>query len=217
MRSWFYWPGTAIIGFVARLLWGARVEGSEHIPSDGPVHPRRRTTASNLDPLILGWAVGNQHRPDDPLHGQGRDAAMAGPRLARDPVGRLLRAARRGGPIRAALRARGAGRRPSDRPPSRRARARATGTSRPASPARPSWPCARAPRCCRRGSPGRIGSSPAARRFRMRAASPSASASRSRSRIVPDGRIDRATLAAGTERIMARSRSCCRRTQRRVR
>jgi 1-acyl-sn-glycerol-3-phosphate acyltransferase len=62
VRSWFYWPGTAIIGFVARLLWGARVEGSEHIPADGSFI-LVANHASNLDPLILGWAVGNRrHR-----------------------------------------------------------------------------------------------------------------------------------------------------------
>jgi 1-acyl-sn-glycerol-3-phosphate acyltransferase len=62
VRSWFYWPGTAIIGFVARMLWGARVEGSEHIPADGPFI-LVANHASNIDPLVLGWAIGNrQHR-----------------------------------------------------------------------------------------------------------------------------------------------------------
>jgi 1-acyl-sn-glycerol-3-phosphate acyltransferase len=57
VRSWFYWPGTAICGFLARVLWGARVEGSEHIPRSGSFI-LVSNHCSNLDPEILGWAVG---------------------------------------------------------------------------------------------------------------------------------------------------------------
>ena len=74
------------------------------------------TTRSNLDPLILGWAVGNRSGRMIHFMAKAEMLPMAGPRLARDAVGRLLRAARRGGPLRPALRARGSGRRPSDRP-----------------------------------------------------------------------------------------------------
>lgn len=65
MRSWFYWPGTAIVGFVARVLWGARVEGTERIPREGPFI-LVANHSSNLDPLILGWAIGK--RTDRLIH-----------------------------------------------------------------------------------------------------------------------------------------------------
>ena len=59
MREWFYHPGAAVIGFVSRLLWGARIEGVEHLPRGGPFilvcnH------CSNVDPLMMGWASGHQ-------------------------------------------------------------------------------------------------------------------------------------------------------------
>lgn len=59
MRSWFYHPGAAIIGFAARLLWGARVEGVEHLPRSGPFI-LVANHCSNLDPLMMGWASGHQ-------------------------------------------------------------------------------------------------------------------------------------------------------------
>jgi 1-acyl-sn-glycerol-3-phosphate acyltransferase len=65
VRSWFYWPGTAIVGLTARLLWGAKVDGTEHIPREG-AFILVANHASNLDPLILGWAIGN--RTDRLIH-----------------------------------------------------------------------------------------------------------------------------------------------------
>ena len=59
MRSWFYHPGAAIIGFVSRLLWGARIEGVEHLPRSGPFI-LVTNHCSNLDPLMMGWASGHQ-------------------------------------------------------------------------------------------------------------------------------------------------------------
>ena len=59
MRSWFYHPASAVIGFVSRLLWDARIDGVEHLPRTGPFilvcnH------CSNLDPPMMGWASGHQ-------------------------------------------------------------------------------------------------------------------------------------------------------------
>ena len=59
MRSWFYHPGAAICGFLARALFGARIAGVEHVPRTGPFI-LVANHCSNLDPPILGWATGNQ-------------------------------------------------------------------------------------------------------------------------------------------------------------
>jgi 1-acyl-sn-glycerol-3-phosphate acyltransferase len=59
VRSWFYRPGAGICGFVLRVLWGARVEGVEHIPRSGSFIVVANH-CSNLDPPLLGWAIGNQ-------------------------------------------------------------------------------------------------------------------------------------------------------------
>ena len=59
MADWFYHPGTAIAGFLARLLFRARVEGVEHMPRTGPFIVASNH-CSNLDPPILGWATGYQ-------------------------------------------------------------------------------------------------------------------------------------------------------------
>ncbi len=59
MRSWFHHPGCAIAGFLARLLFRARLEGVEHIPHEGAFIVVSNH-CSNLDPPILGWATGHQ-------------------------------------------------------------------------------------------------------------------------------------------------------------
>jgi 1-acyl-sn-glycerol-3-phosphate acyltransferase len=59
MADWFYKPGTAIAGSLARLLFRARVEGVEHMPRAGAFIVVTNH-CSNLDPPILGWATGHQ-------------------------------------------------------------------------------------------------------------------------------------------------------------
>lgn len=59
MRSWFHQPGTAIAGFLVRLLFRARIDGVEHLPRTGPFIVVSNH-CSNLDPPILGWATGHQ-------------------------------------------------------------------------------------------------------------------------------------------------------------
>ena len=59
MREWFYHPGCAIIGFVSRLLWRASIEGVEHLPRSG-AFILVANHCSNLDPLMMGWASGHQ-------------------------------------------------------------------------------------------------------------------------------------------------------------
>lgn len=59
MRSWFYHPGSAIIGGFCRLFFGLRVEGVERIPRSG-AFVVVANHCSNLDPPMLGWATGHQ-------------------------------------------------------------------------------------------------------------------------------------------------------------
>lgn len=59
MGSWFFHPGCAITGFLARLLFRARIEGVAHVPREGPFI-LVSNHCSNLDPPMLGWATGHQ-------------------------------------------------------------------------------------------------------------------------------------------------------------
>lgn len=59
MRSWFFHPGAALIGGAARLLWGLKAEGVEHVPRSGPFIIVSNH-CSNLDPPFIGWATGHQ-------------------------------------------------------------------------------------------------------------------------------------------------------------
>jgi 1-acyl-sn-glycerol-3-phosphate acyltransferase len=201
VRSWFYWPGTAIIGFVARLLWGARVEGSEHIPADGPFI-LVANHASNLDPLILGWAVGNRrHRL---IHFMAKAEMLRWPVLGWLATQSAVFFVRRGEGDRSAqrfaLEALAAGRPIAVHPEGTRSRdgrlkAGKSGAAflamRSGAPLLPAGIAG-----THRIFPG--GSNvPHASRVSIRVGEPFTLPH------VPDGRIDRAALAAGTELIMA--------------
>ena len=152
---------------VASLVGGATIEGDEYVPASGayilvaqPLLARR-----SADHRLGG---GTTPRPDRPLHGEGGDAAVAGHRLARAALGRLLRASRGGRPHLAADRARHAGRGRADRrlpgghPLARRSPARRQGRRHPARHAlrrpAPARRRSRAASACSRGGRGsRIG------------------------------------------------------------
>lgn len=59
MADWFFHPGAAVIGFLARILFRVRVEGVEHVPRTGPFI-MVANHCSNLDPPIIGWATGHR-------------------------------------------------------------------------------------------------------------------------------------------------------------
>lgn len=59
MGSWFFRPCAAFIGWLARLLFHARIEGVEHVPRTG-AFILVSNHCSNLDPPLVGWATGNQ-------------------------------------------------------------------------------------------------------------------------------------------------------------
>lgn len=65
MADWFYHPGAAVVGLLARLLFRVRVEGLANVPRSGPFI-LVANHCSNLDPPIIGWATG--HRVGRVIH-----------------------------------------------------------------------------------------------------------------------------------------------------
>ena len=59
--DWLFLPGVGLVGPVLALVGGATIEGREHIPRRGPILVVSNHL-SNLDPPVLGWAIGFQAR-----------------------------------------------------------------------------------------------------------------------------------------------------------
>jgi 1-acyl-sn-glycerol-3-phosphate acyltransferase len=59
MRTWFFHPGAVLTRWLLWLIGPGRVEGVEHAPRSGP-YILVSNHCSNLDPPMLGWAVGHQ-------------------------------------------------------------------------------------------------------------------------------------------------------------
>jgi len=59
MRTWFFHPGAVLTRWLLWLIGPGRVEGLEHAPRSGP-YILVSNHCSNLDPPVLGWAVGHQ-------------------------------------------------------------------------------------------------------------------------------------------------------------
>ena len=76
MKTWFFHPGSAIAGWLLRVVGGARVEGLEHVPRNGPfiLVANHRSLA---DPPIIGWAVG--HRVGRVVHFMAKEEMRSWP------------------------------------------------------------------------------------------------------------------------------------------
>ena len=76
MKTWFFHPGSAIAGWLLRVVGGARVEGLEHVPRHGPfiLVANHRSLA---DPPIIGWAVG--HRVGRVVHFMAKEEMRSWP------------------------------------------------------------------------------------------------------------------------------------------
>jgi 1-acyl-sn-glycerol-3-phosphate acyltransferase len=59
MRTWFFHPGAVMTSWLLWLIGPAQVEGLEQAPRTGP-YIMVSNHCSNLDPPILGWAIGHQ-------------------------------------------------------------------------------------------------------------------------------------------------------------
>ena len=76
MATWVFHPGAVVTGWLLWLVGRGRVEGLEQVPRTGPVLVVANH-CSNLDPPIVGWAVG--HRSGRVIHFMAKEEVRTWP------------------------------------------------------------------------------------------------------------------------------------------
>lgn len=76
MSTWFYFPGAVMTGWLKWLLGGGHVEGLDNVPRDGAYIMVSNHT-SNLDPPFIGGAIGRH--TGRPIHFMAKEEIRSWP------------------------------------------------------------------------------------------------------------------------------------------